>query len=119
MDDCRDILHIFTFSNYGYERVTIKATWDLPLPASLSPSESLCFTALVMALADLLVEREIFTREQLEIRATDMVENPDILSAADLVKAIAGRVFNKKFSEQFEKKEPDTSGICPIRLQGK
>ena len=118
MDDRRDILHIFTFSNYGYKRVTIKATWDLPGPASLSPSESLCFTALVMALADLLVEREVFTREQLEIRATDMVENPDILSAADLVKAVAGRVFNRNSASSL-KKEPDTSGICPIRLQGK
>ena len=94
--------------------MTMKATCDIPRPAKLSPDESVCFTAVVMALADLLVERDVFTREQLEIRAQDMVENPDILSAADFVKAIAGRVFEKKFRGQFEKPKPDTSGVCPI-----
>jgi hypothetical protein len=90
-----------------------RATCDLPRPPKLSPDESVCFTAVVMALADLLVERELFTREQLEIRAQQMIENPDMLSAADFVKAVADRIFQKKYSEQFKKVEPDTTGVCP------
>src|SRR5512141_1106571 len=91
-----------------------KATCDIPRSAQLSPDESVCFTAVVMALADLLVERDVFTREQLEIRAQEMIENPDMLSAADFVAAVAQRIFEKKFSAHLEKQKPDATGICPV-----
>ena len=74
------------------------ALWDIPHPAKLSPDESLCFVAVVMALADLLVERDIFTREQLEVRAQAMIENPDMLTATNFVKAVTQRIFDRNFS---------------------
>jgi hypothetical protein len=91
-----------------------QATLDIPRAAKLSPDESVCFTAVVMALADLLVERDVFTREQLEIRAQEMISNPDMLSAADFVKAVAQRIFEKKFGAQLEKPRPDMTGFCPV-----
>jgi hypothetical protein len=91
-----------------------RATCDIPRSAPTSPDESLCLTAVLMSLADLLCERGVFTREQLELRATEMIENPDLRSACDFANAVAQRLFNKKFGAQFEKQKPGTTGDCPI-----
>jgi hypothetical protein len=92
-----------------------RATCDiLQNPPPPSPDESMCLAAVLMALADLLVERDVFTREQLEIRAQAMIENPDLRSATNFASAVAQRLFEKRFGARFEKQKPDTTGICPI-----
>lgn len=91
-----------------------RATLDIPRTAPSSPDETLCLTAVLMSLADLLCERGVFTREQLELRATEMIENPDLRSACDFASAVAQRLFEKKFTAHLEKRKSDTTGTCPV-----
>ena len=53
------------------------------------------FSALVMGLADLLVQKGIITREELEIKTQELLGSPELLGKADVVKAVAGRIVSR------------------------
>ena len=92
-----------------------KATLDIPRNLPPSPDENLCLVAVLMSLADLLIQREVFTREQLEVRAQEMIESPEILSTANFATAVASRIFQKQLNALLlEKAKEDTSNLAPV-----
>ena len=92
-----------------------KATCDIPRTVPPSPDENLCLVAVLMSLADLLIERAAFTRQQLEVRAQEMIESPDILSTANFATAVASRIFQKQLNALLlEKAKEDASNLPPV-----
>jgi hypothetical protein len=73
----------------------------MQIPAG--PNQEQIFTAVVMAVCGLLIDGGIISLEQLETRAQDMLENPELFKAADVVQAVAQRLAAKAVAEYRER----------------
>jgi hypothetical protein len=71
----------------------------------LTPSDDSLFTALVMSLCSLLIERGITSREELVGRAVILSEQSELTADHDLVKAVGAELGVKKMNERFQKEQ--------------
>jgi hypothetical protein len=72
---------------------------------SLTPSDDSLFTALVMGLCGVLIEKGITSREELVGRAVVLSEQAELTADHDLVKAIGAELGVKKINERFQKEQ--------------